>query len=151
MDDESRGPDEIKAGSSFFIHIHTYFIKLKKLSYCLCAIKCVEFGYKNRRKLFFFFSLLLPGHCIEEHIVEHYSIKWPGFEHVNQTASCLLSGHIQQKSVCGKTGSFSYLLSESVAISFLPPKRIWHWERYERNDNGFPRNTSFFKPHWAHC
>lgn len=26
------------------------------------------------------------------------------------------------------TGSLSYLLSESVAISFLPPKRIWHWE-----------------------
>lgn len=25
------------------------------------------------------------------------------------------------------TDSIFYLLSESVAISFLPPKRIWHW------------------------
>lgn len=25
-------------------------------------------------------------------------------------------------------GSSVYLLSESVAISFLPPKRIWHWK-----------------------
>lgn len=92
---------------------------------------------------------VLPGHCIEEagRTTEHYSIKWPGSEHVNQTASCLLSRNTRNKRICGLTGSFSYLLSESVAISFLPPKRIWHWKDMRGMIMASQETLLFFKPH----
>lgn len=59
---------------------------------------------------------------------------------VNKPESVFRS-HVKQndttKCLVDKEFNLFYLLSESVAISFLPPKRIWHWKDMKGMINGF--------------